>query len=88
MHPKFEIERRIHQDHQTWNRLGDNAEMCYIELVDFNELMLADAKPAAKKSRRSRRGEVKAADAQPATAAAVAEESVEDESTEAVALKL
>mgnify|MGYP000444944799 CR=1 FL=1 len=22
------------------NRLGDNAEMCYIELVDFNELMM------------------------------------------------
>ncbi|MBT5402033.1 MAG: 50S ribosomal protein L17 [Crocinitomicaceae bacterium] len=38
------------------NRLGDNAEMCYIELVDFNELMLADAKPAGKKAKRSRRG--------------------------------
>ncbi len=37
------------------NRIGDNAEMCYIELVDFNELMLSDSKPA-KKSRRSRRG--------------------------------
>ena len=70
-------------------RLGDNAEMCYIELVDFNELMLADAKPAAKKSRRSRRGGgKKVADAQPATAAAVAEESVEDESTEAVAAEV
>ncbi|TXI87210.1 MAG: 50S ribosomal protein L17 [Crocinitomicaceae bacterium] len=36
-------------------RLGDNAEMCMIELVDFNELMLNDT---TKKSstRRSRRG--------------------------------
>ncbi len=41
------------------NRLGDNAEMCYIELVDFNELMLktGTSKAAAKpKTRRSRRG--------------------------------
>ncbi|WP_394747208.1 50S ribosomal protein L17 [Spongiimicrobium salis] len=38
------------------NRLGDNADMALIELVDFNELYNAD-KPAAKKStRRSRRG--------------------------------
>jgi large subunit ribosomal protein L17 len=39
------------------NRPGDNAEMCYIELVDFNENMLKDAKkPVAKTTRRSRRG--------------------------------
>src|SRR5690606_31075053 len=38
-------------------RLGDNAEMCLIELVDFNTLYGAEA-PAAKKAktRRSRRG--------------------------------
>lgn len=41
---------------KTGNRLGDNAEMCIIELVDFNELMLKDAKPAKKTTRRSRRG--------------------------------
>jgi large subunit ribosomal protein L17 len=35
--------------------LGDNAEMCIIELVDFNELMLKDAAPAKKTTRRSRR---------------------------------
>jgi len=37
------------------NRLGDNAETCLIELVDYNETML---KPAADKTktRRSRRG--------------------------------
>lgn len=40
---------------RTGNRLGDNAEMCMVELVDFNELMLND-KPAKKTTRRSRRG--------------------------------
>lgn len=35
-------------------RLGDNAEMCMIELVDFNELMTKE--PKEKKTRRSRRG--------------------------------
>ena len=33
---------------KTGHRLGDNAEMCFIELVDFNEAMLAA------KTRRSR----------------------------------
>ena len=43
------------------NRLGDNAEMAMIELVDYNELYNA-GKPAKKKStRRSRRGGAKAA---------------------------
>ncbi len=38
------------------NRLGDNAEMCYIELVDYNENMLSASKPQAdKKTRRTRR---------------------------------
>ena len=39
---------------RTGNRLGDNAEMCLIELVDFNEMYGAEAKK--KKTRRSRRG--------------------------------
>ena len=46
---------------KTGHRLGDNAEMAMIELVDFNEAMLEDA--AAKKTkstRRSRRGGKKA----------------------------
>jgi large subunit ribosomal protein L17 len=39
------------------NRLGDSAEMCIIELVDFNENLLADKKAAAKpKTARRRRG--------------------------------
>ncbi len=37
------------------NRLGDNADMAMIELVDFNELYNAD-KPKKKTTRRSRRG--------------------------------
>jgi large subunit ribosomal protein L17 len=41
---------------KTGNRLGDNASMCFIELVDYNELMLKDTKKAATKTRRSRRG--------------------------------
>ena len=42
---------------KTGNRLGDNAEMCIIELVDYNEAMLAAKVEAAKpKKRRSRRG--------------------------------
>ena len=39
---------------KTGFRLGDNAEMCMIELVDFNELMLADSEGGKKTTRRSR----------------------------------
>ena len=38
------------------NRLGDNADMCIIELVDFNEIMLGDKIAAKKSSSRRRRG--------------------------------
>jgi large subunit ribosomal protein L17 len=48
---------------KTGFRLGDNAEMCIIELVDYNELLLKDDKPAKKSSRRSRRGSGKPATA-------------------------
>jgi large subunit ribosomal protein L17 len=37
------------------NRLGDNAEMCIIELVDYNESMLSAPKKEAGKKRRSRK---------------------------------
>jgi len=40
---------------KTGARLGDNASMCFIELVDFNENMLKDTKKTAAKTRRSRR---------------------------------
>lgn len=59
------------------NRLGDNAEVCFIELVDFNETMLAAAAEKGAKTRRSRRGGAKkeADAAAPAAApAAVVEE--------------
>jgi large subunit ribosomal protein L17 len=41
---------------KTGNRLGDNAEMCFIELVDYNENLLKEAKPKAKSTRRRRGG--------------------------------
>ncbi|MGB3946383.1 MAG: 50S ribosomal protein L17 [Bacteroidia bacterium] len=52
---------------KTGIRLGDNADMCFIELVDFNENMLAAKAPV--KAKASRRGGKKKADAtaKPAT---------------------
>ncbi|CAI8236665.1 MAG: 50S ribosomal protein L17 [Formosa sp. Hel1_33_131] len=38
------------------NRLGDNADMAMIELVDFNEIYNADKQPKKKTTRRSRKG--------------------------------
>ncbi len=38
---------------KTGNRLGDNAQMCFIELVDYNENMLKEK--SAKKEGRTRR---------------------------------
>lgn len=40
---------------RTGSRLGDNAEMCIIELVDYNEAMLEAKEAKSKTSRRSRR---------------------------------
>ncbi|MCG8389669.1 MAG: 50S ribosomal protein L17 [Cytophagales bacterium] len=40
---------------KTGSRLGDNADMCIIELVDYNELLLGDTAKKTK-TRRSRRG--------------------------------
>ncbi len=44
---------------KTGNRAGDNAEMCIIELVDYNDLMTKEAKEEKPKTRRSRRGGAK-----------------------------
>ena len=55
------------------NRLGDNADMAMIELVDYNELYNA-GKPAKKKSTRRGRGGKKAAPAAAAPAVASKEE--------------
>lgn len=62
------------------NRLGDAAEMCMIELVDFNTIYSANGKAeaaAAKKPRTRRAGKKKAEDA--AEAEPVAEQAVEAE---------
>jgi large subunit ribosomal protein L17 len=40
---------------KTGNRLGDNAEMCMMELVDYNENMLSAPKKEVGKKRRSRK---------------------------------
>lgn len=56
---------------KTGNRIGDNAEMCIIELVDFNENMLA-AKEGKAKASKSRRGGKKKAEAAPAVVEAKA----------------
>lgn len=56
------------------NRLGDNAEICLIELVDYNELLLgASTSAKAETRKRSRRGSGKAKE----TSEAKAEKPVE-----------
>ena len=40
---------------KTGSRLGDNADMCIIELVDYNNLMLTDKPLKATKTRRRRK---------------------------------
>ncbi|MFM7823997.1 MAG: 50S ribosomal protein L17 [Bacteroidota bacterium] len=44
---------------KTGNRLGDAAEMCMMELVDYNELMIKEPKADAKKAKTTRRGRAK-----------------------------
>jgi large subunit ribosomal protein L17 len=58
---------------RTGNRLGDNAEMCIIELVDFNEVYTG-GKKAATKTRRRRGGAKKAGAGETAPVEAVATE--------------
>lgn len=64
------------------NRLGDNSAMALIELVDFNETLLADSKASKgaekKTTRRSRGGSKKAAP----SAEAAATESSEEQAAE------
>lgn len=67
---------------KTGNRLGDNAAMCFIELVDYNEHMLKGA--GIKKASKTRRSRKKSATAASAEAASVesAAETVEDQAAE------
>jgi len=62
---------------KTGNRLGDNSDMCIIELVDYNTIYGKDANKAAAKTktRRSRRGGVSTKTA----SSAVSDASVVDE---------
>ena len=70
---------------RTGNRLGDNAEMCFIELVDYNSTYTTD-KPAKKAKSTRRSGGAKKADNTAAPAveeAIVVEESVTEAKAEA-----
>lgn len=61
---------------KTGARLGDNADMCFIELVDYNENMLAAKAPA--KAKTSRRGGKKKSTAAVDKTAENTEESKDD----------
>lgn len=69
---------------KTGNRIGDNAEMCIIELVDFNENMLAAKEGKAKAAKSRRGGSKKKAETPkaPAATAPVAEAAPEAETQE------
>ena len=72
---------------KTGTRLGDNADMCIIELVDYNENLLAAKAETAKKSTRRRRGGKKpAAQAAEQTEAVATEETTEEVKTEEAAV--
>ena len=61
---------------KTGHRLGDNAEMCFIELVDYNENM---AKDKAAKKTRTRRSRKSASTTEAAPAAEAATEAKAEE---------
>jgi len=67
---------------KTGTRLGDNADMCVIELVDYNENLLKAQEDTAKSGRRRRRGGKKKTE-ELASGAAVAETVEETIDTEA-----
>ena len=66
---------------KTGNRLGDNAEMCILELVDYNEAMLAprEDQKAKAASRRRRAGGKKKAEKEEAKPAPKAKAAVKEE---------
>ena len=60
---------------KTGHRLGDNAKMCFIELVDYNEALLnAKNEKKTKRTRRSRKSSAAPAAEAPAAEAPKAEE--------------
>jgi large subunit ribosomal protein L17 len=78
---------------KTGNRIGDNAEMCILELVDYNEAMLGGGETKTKTTRRRRATKKKEepaaagtkapkAEAQAEAAAEKSAEAAESEGTE------
>jgi large subunit ribosomal protein L17 len=63
---------------KTGFRQGDNAEMCFIELVDYNENMLKDTKKK-KTSRRRRGGSKKSTEAETSNVEETVVEATEEE---------
>lgn len=61
------------------NRLGDNAEVCFMELVDFNDVYVTGGAVKDTKKKRSRRGSGSAATAAAPKAAAKVEEAPKKE---------
>ena len=59
-------------------RLGDNAEMAMIELVDFNEIYTTESKPTKKKKKSRRGGGSGAAKTEPAAKTTAPEVKVEE----------
>ena len=66
---------------RTGNRLGDNAEMCFIELVDYNETYVTDKPKKKAKSTRRSGGAKKVSAATPAVEEAVVVEETTSEET-------
>ena len=64
---------------KTGNRIGDNAEMCFIELVDYNELMLSSKAGKAEKATTRRGRAKKKVDAPAVEAAPAADETTATE---------
>ncbi len=65
---------------RTGNRLGDNAEMCFIELVDYNETYVTD-KPKKKTKSTRRSGSSKKASSSPVVDDAIIVEEIKSDET-------
>ncbi len=68
------------------NRVGDNADMAMMELVDFNETLLAEKEAAKGKAKRRRRGGKKKTTETAAQAPVAAAEETKQEAKETVAV--
>lgn len=67
---------------KTGNRLGDNAAMCFIELVDYNENMLKEKEAKKPKTRRSRKKSADPAEVAEAASSAATKAEVEEKAAE------